>query len=244
MRHDVQNVNLPLVALPKKFVTVPPLPQMIESISAHGVLQPIVVKRIGPGEFKVIGGKRRVQAARIAGLKFIPSRVYGDNWPEADIVSLIMNEQRASNPLAELECVEALIDQGESEDSIRRATGMSLKKIKSLVQLRNLNREIRIAFEEGKLKMSVAMQVSCLPESQQKKLLAVLRTAGVIRLRDVKDIKQEKESVVKLPIELVKSSWRAVAQERLRDLRSSIEGEAPPAFLRLVDRVLAEVGAR
>jgi ParB family transcriptional regulator, chromosome partitioning protein len=51
--------------------------ELAESISVHGIIQPITVRRLAPNQYQLISGERRFQASKLAGLKSIPAYVNG-----------------------------------------------------------------------------------------------------------------------------------------------------------------------
>src|SRR5438105_6591984 len=79
-----------------------PLGELAESIRLHGVLQPLLVRRIGDG-YELIAGERRWRAARLAGLQAVPAVVRSDAGNDAQLVlGLIENLQRADlDPIEE-----------------------------------------------------------------------------------------------------------------------------------------------
>ena len=75
-----------------------PLGELAESIRLHGVLQPLLVRRIGDG-YELIAGERRWRAARLAGLQAVPAVVRSDAGNDAQLVlGLIENSAPTSTP--------------------------------------------------------------------------------------------------------------------------------------------------
>ncbi|MCB0502413.1 MAG: ParB/RepB/Spo0J family partition protein, partial [Bacteroidetes bacterium] len=67
------------------------LEELSESIKVHGVIQPVTVRKIGPGKYQLIAGERRLRASKMAGLKDIPAYVRSVNDQEALEIALIEN---------------------------------------------------------------------------------------------------------------------------------------------------------
>ncbi|TMB95781.1 MAG: ParB/RepB/Spo0J family partition protein [Chloroflexi bacterium] len=102
-----------------------PLGELAESIRLHGVLQPLLVRRIGDG-YELIAGERRWRAARLAGLQAVPAVVRSDAGNDAQLVlGLIENLQRADlDPIEEARGLKRLTeDFGLTHDEVARRIG-------------------------------------------------------------------------------------------------------------------------
>jgi ParB family chromosome partitioning protein len=89
-----------------------PLGELAESIRLHGVLQPILVRRLTDG-YELIAGERRWRAARLAGLETVPAVVRADTGSDEQLVlGLIENLQRTDlDPIEEARGLQRLIDE-------------------------------------------------------------------------------------------------------------------------------------
>jgi len=89
-----------------------PLSELAESIRLHGVLQPLLVRRL-PDGYELIAGERRWRAARIAGLQSVPAVVRGDGGSDQQLVlGLIENLQRTDlDPIEEARGLARLIEE-------------------------------------------------------------------------------------------------------------------------------------
>lgn len=89
-----------------------PLGELAESIRLHGVLQPILVRRLVDG-YELIAGERRWRAARLAGLDAVPAVVRGDGGSDEQLVlGLIENLQRTDlDPIEEARGLRKLIEE-------------------------------------------------------------------------------------------------------------------------------------
>ena len=81
-------------AQPRKHFDDAALGELADSISQHGVLQPIVVRQVPGGSYKIVAGERRWRAARLAGLDQIPVLVKDISEQQAMELALIENLQR------------------------------------------------------------------------------------------------------------------------------------------------------
>ena len=116
---------------------------MAESISARGVLQPIVVRPLAGGSFELIAGERRLRAARMVELETIPALVRDtDDWERLDL-ALAENMARVDlNPVEEARACAMLVDDlGLTKQEVGRRVGRSRVAISNLVRLLELPEE-------------------------------------------------------------------------------------------------------
>ncbi|MDR2667167.1 MAG: ParB/RepB/Spo0J family partition protein [Holosporales bacterium] len=95
---------------PRKFFDEEKIDELANSISLHGVLQPIAVRKNGE-QYEIIAGERRWRAAKIAGLREVPIHIIDcDDGAKIMALALIENLQRADlNPIEEAEAMRALM---------------------------------------------------------------------------------------------------------------------------------------
>ena len=78
------------------------LQDLADSIAHHGLIQPVIVRKMDNGSFQIIAGERRWRAARIAGLTEIPVRVLNADDRTVSEIALVENLQREDlNPMEE-----------------------------------------------------------------------------------------------------------------------------------------------
>jgi ParB family chromosome partitioning protein len=108
---------LPLEALsprpqPRRRFEEASLEALADSIRAHGVLEPLLVRPLGDGRYAIVAGERRYRAARMAGLSEVPVRVVELSEKEARLFALVENLQREDlNPYEETVGVLALLSE-------------------------------------------------------------------------------------------------------------------------------------
>ena len=137
---------------PRKIFTQESLAELSASISRHGVLQPLSVRRIG-GQYELIAGERRLRAAQLAGLTEIPCIVMTMDDQESAMTALVENLQR------------------QDLDFIEEAQGIA-----RLMQLCNFSQD-QAAKVLGKSQSAVANKLRLLRHSP--KVLAALRQFGL-----------------------------------------------------------------
>ena len=79
---------------PRRYFDPDGLSELADSIRAHGILQPLSVRRKGGGRYELIAGERRLRAAMICGLEQVPCLVLEVSRESSCLLSLIENLQR------------------------------------------------------------------------------------------------------------------------------------------------------
>ncbi|MCG9077080.1 ParB/RepB/Spo0J family partition protein [Laribacter hongkongensis] len=145
------------------------LAQLADSILAQGVIQPVVVREIGLGEYELIAGERRWRAARKAGLAEIPAVVRAVPDEAALAIALIENIQREQlNALEEAHGIQRLIDEfGMTHERAAAALGRSRSAVSNLLRLLHLAEPVQDLVYAGKLDMGHARALLPLPVLDQ-----------------------------------------------------------------------------
>jgi ParB family transcriptional regulator, chromosome partitioning protein len=129
------------------------LKQLSESIKAHGVLQPVLVRPLVGSGYELIAGERRWRAARLAGLERIPALLRPSQDSERLELALIENMARADlNPVEAATACAALVEElGLTKEEVGRRVGRSRVAISNLVRLLELPDEVLAMLESGSL---------------------------------------------------------------------------------------------
>ena len=132
--------------------------ELAESIKAQGIMQPILVRPVGPGRYEVIAGERRMRAARLAGLDEVPVLVREVPDEAAAAMALIENIQREDlNPLEEAQGLKRLTDEfGLTHEQAAQAVGRSRSAASNLLRLLNLTEPVQQMLMAGDLDMGHA----------------------------------------------------------------------------------------
>lgn len=150
------------------------LAELAASIRAHGVVQPVVVRRIGADRYEIIAGERRWRAAQQAGLREIPVVIRDIPDQSAIAIALIENIQREDlNPLEEAQALKRLIDEFDlTHQTAADAVGRSRAAVSNLLRLLELAPEARKLLESHKIDMGHARCLLTLPTLLQVRLAA------------------------------------------------------------------------
>ncbi|MFQ5936884.1 MAG: ParB/RepB/Spo0J family partition protein [Acidiferrobacterales bacterium] len=156
------------------------LSELADSIRAQGVVQPIVVRELGTGNYEIIAGERRWRAAQIAGLDSVPATVRKVPDEAAVAIGLIENIQREDlNPLEEAGALRRLIDEfGMTHQQVAQWVGRSRAAVTNMLRLLTLNREVRALLEHGKLEMGHARALLALAGSAQSQVARQVAQQG------------------------------------------------------------------
>lgn len=129
------------------------LQELAQSISDHGVLQPILVRPQIYGGYQIVAGERRYRASRMAGLTEIPAIVRELSDSETMQIALIENLQRSDlSVLEEAKGYQTLIDEyGFSQEDVARTVGKSRSAVANTLRLLGLPDEIKEMLESGRL---------------------------------------------------------------------------------------------
>ncbi|MEY3475284.1 MAG: putative chromosome partitioning protein [Pseudomonadota bacterium] len=147
--------------------------ELAESIKAQGIMQPILVRRLGAGanagKYEIIAGERRFRAARLAGLDSVPVLVRDVPNESAAARALIENIQREDlNPLEEAQGLQRLIKEfGLTHEQAAQAVGRSRSAASNLLRLLNLADPVQTMLLAGDLDMGHARALLSLERAAQ-----------------------------------------------------------------------------
>lgn len=147
------------------------LQELADSISAQGVLQPILVRPLADsGKFEIIAGERRWRAAQLAGLYDIPAVVRSLDERAAMCIALIENIQREDlSPLEHARGLARLSEEFDmTHDAIAESVGRSRSAVTNMLRLLELCDEVKKLLETRQLEMGHARALLTLSEQQQR----------------------------------------------------------------------------
>jgi len=127
------------------------LKELSESIKAHGIIQPLVVRENGDGTYRLIAGERRYRAAKLAGLTQIPAIVKNVSDREAAEMALIENLQREDlDPIDEAMGFEKLIKKyGATQEEAADKVGRSRPAVANSLRLLGLPDSAKTLIRRG-----------------------------------------------------------------------------------------------
>ncbi|WP_147695992.1 ParB/RepB/Spo0J family partition protein [Vogesella mureinivorans] len=178
---------------PRSHMDETALAELAASIRSQGLIQPIVVREIGLGDYELIAGERRWRASQLAGLTDIPAVVRSVADQSALAMGLIENIQRQQlDPLEEAKGIKRLIEEfGLTHEGAADALGRSRSAISNLLRLLALPAPLQTMLHEGQLEMGHARALLPLPVLQQM----ALAQAVVAEQLSVREVEQRVQAL-------------------------------------------------
>ncbi|MFN4290168.1 MAG: ParB/RepB/Spo0J family partition protein [Permianibacter sp.] len=154
---------------PRRVMTEDALNELAESIKAQGLIQPIVVRRIGDNKYEIIAGERRWRASQKAGLMQVPCLVKEVSEHGAAAMALIENIQREDlNCIEEAMGLQRLIHDFQlTQEQVATAVGKSRVSVTNLLRLLHLHADVKTLLERGDIEMGHARALLSLEPKQQ-----------------------------------------------------------------------------
>jgi ParB family chromosome partitioning protein len=158
---------------PRKTFSPGELGELIDSIRERGVIQPLIVRRVG-GKYEVIAGERRWRAAQEAGVETLPVIVREAGDREVLELALIENLQRANlSPIEEAEAYARLMKEfSQTQEQVAKQVGKSRVAIANAVRLLGLPDEVRAWVGSGDLSVGHAKVLLGLDSAKEQSLVA------------------------------------------------------------------------
>jgi ParB family chromosome partitioning protein len=159
---------------PRKNMAPEPLEDLVQSIRAHGVLQPLIVRRIGD-QFELIAGERRLRASRQLGLTDVPV-VVKELITDQDTleVALVENLQREDlNAIEEAEGYRQLAEKFVmNQDDIAKRVGKARATVTNSLRILSLPSDVKQMVVEGKLSSGHAKALLGVEIAEERSLIA------------------------------------------------------------------------
>ena len=193
--HQINLANIvPSALQPRKNFARDALQELIDSIRQHGIIQPLIVRKLataspsdgGAGaRFELIAGERRWRAAQEIGLKEVPAIIRSANDLEVLELSLIENLQRADlNPIEEAQGYARLANEfGMRQEDIAVKVGRSRATVANALRLLDLQAQVQVWLAQNLLSVGHAKVLLSLkaPEEQLLAAETVLRRNATVR---------------------------------------------------------------
>ena len=170
------------------------LNDLANSIRQHGIIQPLVVRRLGE-KYEIIAGERRFKAAQIAGLISVPGIVANVNDLSSAEIALVENVQRKDlSSIEEAKSYKNILDKSEmTQDELAKKVGISQSSVANKLRLLNLSDEVQQAILDGKISERHARSLLSLEnfEEQNKFLQRIIDERLTVKQLDeeIKNIK-------------------------------------------------------
>lgn len=143
----------PNASQPRRRIDREALTALADSIASTGLIQPVVVRDLGDGDYELIAGERRWRAAQIAGLAELPAVVRDADERERLEVGLVENLVRQDlDPMETAQALAALVeDFGQTQADVARSVGRSRSSVANLIRLLELPDDVQEMLVAGTL---------------------------------------------------------------------------------------------
>lgn len=172
------------------------LKELSDSIREHGIIQPLVLRKLGD-KFEIIAGERRYKAAQIAGLTTVPAVIANIDDNKSAEVALVENVQRRDlTAIEEARSYKSLLDKGYlTQEQLAKRMGLSQPSIANKLRLLNLDEEVQQALLEEKISERHARTLLTLQDkaAQKEWLHRIINERLTVRQLDM-ELKKIKES--------------------------------------------------
>lgn len=182
---------------PRSNFTESDLADLTRSITANGVVQPIVLRRSG-ARYQIVAGERRWRASQRAGLRKIPAVVREVSDEKLLELALIENIQRQElNPIEEALAYRKLIDTlGLTQESVAERIGKDRTVISTAMRLLKLPDEIRRLIEDGDLSAGHGRALLTVDDPKRQRELAKLAVEEKYSVRELEQKARSKHPQV------------------------------------------------
>jgi len=178
------------------------LKELSESIRQHGIIQPLVLRRLGD-KYEIIAGERRYKASTMAGLRTVPAIISNIDDDKSAEIALVENIQRRNlTPIEEAKSYKNLLDRGYmTQEQLAEKMGVSQSSIANKLRLLNLAPEVQDALLAEKISERHARSLLSLSKEEQpewlKKIITKRLTVRQLDL-EIKKAKGEGEDIPKV----------------------------------------------
>ena len=194
---DVESLT-PNLFQPRKNFDKEKMEELKGSIKKHGIIQPIVVRKMANG-YEIVAGERRLKAAKEIGLKKIPAIIKSINNEKSLEIALVENIQREDlNPVEQANAFKRLIDEFKlTQQELAEATGKSRTLVTNTIRLLKLNPEIQKNISEGKISFGHAKLLLSIEDEEVQRAVCDRIIANDLSVRDTERLIKNIEKVQK-----------------------------------------------
>ena len=218
---DINDIK-PNSSQPRKSFDEEKLDELATSIERHGLIQPIVLRKLGKG-YEIVAGERRWRAARIVGLKEVPCIVKELTDEENMLLAIIENMQREDlNPIEEAEGLKQMIDTyGLTQEQVSYSVGKSRPYITNSLRLLKLPKRIQELTASGMLSMGHARALAAVKGQERQIDLAEKAVKEGLSVRQIENMAKEAGTPEKKP---KKTTAKSADQKRVEEDLKNILG--------------------
>ena len=221
-----QVVEIPVAAIvpnqyqPRKVFDQTEIQELAQTISEHGLLQPIVVRKFRPGEYEIIAGERRFRAVKLLQWEKIPAIVEKMTDAESASLALIENLQRAQlSPVEEAQAYKQFNHL--TQATLAKGMGKSQSFVANKLRLLKLIKPVQNAILDGRITERHGRALLSLDEDQQRTILMEI-------VNQHWNVRQTEDAVAQMlgkPTSAEKAAQQAVQQDAASENMAQAAGE-------------------
>ncbi len=184
---------------PRKDFDDETLAELADSISQHGILQPLLVRPIFGGGYQIVAGERRWRAARMAGLTTVPAIIRELDDEQVMEIALIENLQREDlSPLEEAMGYQSLMDSYDmTQEEVAKIVGKSRSAVANVLRLLKLPEEVQSLIRSGQVSAGHGRALLSFPDDAEKIAVAKRVIEEDLSVREVERLAQKANEVPK-----------------------------------------------
>lgn len=199
------------------------LKELSDSIKEHGIIQPLVLRKLG-NKYEIIAGERRYKAATMAGLVSVPAVISNIDDNKSAEVALVENVQRRDlSAVEEARSYKALLDKGYlTQEQLAKKMGLSQPAIANKLRLLNLDEEVQQALMNEKISERHARALLTVDDKEKQRfwLQRIINERLTVRQLDI-ELKKEKAEDLNGEVPLVE------AMPNIDDIKSKAQDIIP-----------------
>ena len=189
---------LPNPFQPRREINENTLVELADSIRAHGIIQPLIVRRNEDGDYWIVAGERRWRAAKAVGLTEAPVRVIDGNEMEMREITLIENIQREDlSPVDTALALEELLNvYAITQDELAASIGWSRASVTNKLRLLQLPEEVKTLLSNNELSEGHCRALLPLESREEMEQLAADAVNNGLSVRQIEDMVKRKNTQI------------------------------------------------
>lgn len=194
------------------------LNELAKSIKEHGIIQPLVLRKIG-NKYEIIAGERRYKAAYIAGLTKVPAVTIDLNDNESAEVAIVENIQRKDlSPIEEAKSYKKLLERGYlTQEQLATRMGKTQATISNKLRLLNLSPKVQDALLNNKISERHARSLLRIEDKSKQEELLDNIIENRINVKDTDDMINEMLSTPKVEEKVYSNPYNEPVKETKDD---------------------------
>lgn len=219
---------------PRKNFDEEKLNELAESIKNYGIIEPIVVRKVGPVHYEVIAGERRLRASKIAGLSEVPVIIKEYSDDERKIITLLENVQREDlNTVEKAFGYKALIDEFNlTQDEVAEKVGKSRSAVTNTLRILSLDEKLLDMIKDGTLTEGHARALLGIEDENIRnkivnevieKKLSVRKIEDMVRLEKLANDRKNKENNISDEFKRIKIQLKDIEKQMRNRLSAHLK---------------------